>query len=56
MGEAQKLLCENLTAQIWEKEAIEKWNGTLPLVIGDSSTNLLDLTKFINGSNSSIPQ
>lgn len=55
-AEAQKLLRENLTPEILEKEAIEKWNGVLPLVIGDKSTNLLDLTKLINSGNSSIPQ
>ena len=55
-AEAQRLLRENLTPEILEKETIEKWNGSLPLVIGDRSTNLLDLTKLIKGRNSSIPQ
>jgi len=54
-AEAEKLLRENLTPEILQKEAIEKWNGTLPLVVGDSSRQLLDLSKLING-NSSIRQ
>ena len=55
-AEAEKLLRQNLTPEILEKEAIEKWNGVLPLVIGNKSTNLLALTKLINSGNSSIPE
>lgn len=55
-AEAQRLLRESLTPELLEKEAIQKWDGKLPLIVGDSSTKLLDLSKLINGSNSSIPQ
>jgi regulator of protease activity HflC (stomatin/prohibitin superfamily) len=54
-AEAQKLLRENLTPEILQKEAIEKWNGTLPLVVGGRSTELLDLSKLNNGVGSSLP-
>jgi prohibitin 1 len=47
-AEAEKLLRENLTPEILQKEAIEKWNGTLPLVVGDSNKTLLDLNNLIN--------
>ncbi|OCR00162.1 band 7 protein [Oscillatoriales cyanobacterium USR001] len=47
-AEAQRLLRENLTSEILQKEAIEKWNGTLPLIVGDSHGTLLDLSKLRN--------
>ncbi|HLO47753.1 MAG TPA: prohibitin family protein [Kamptonema sp.] len=55
-AEAQKLLRDHLTSEILAKEAIEKWNGVLPLVVGDSNTKLLDLSKLINAGNTSISQ
>lgn len=33
-AEAQRLLRENLTPSILQKEAIEKWNGQFPMVMG----------------------
>ena len=54
-AEAQRLLRENLTPELLEKEVIQKWDGKLPLIVG-SSTKLLDLSKLINGRNSSIPE
>jgi prohibitin 1 len=35
-AEAQRLLRENLTPSILQKEAIEKWNGQFPMVMGGS--------------------
>lgn len=49
-AEAQKLLRQNLTPEILQKQAIEKWNGQFPQVMGGS--NALPL---INMSPSSSP-
>lgn len=46
-AEAQRLLRETLTPELLEKEAIEKWNGKLPMIVGNDSPKLLDLSKFI---------
>jgi hypothetical protein len=42
------LLRDNLTPQLLERQAIEKWNGKLPLIVGDGSKNLLDLRKLVD--------
>lgn len=47
-AEVQRLLRDNLTPEFLERQAIEKWNGTLPLIVGDGSKNLLDLRKFVD--------
>ncbi|MEG3861276.1 prohibitin family protein [Microcoleus sp. herbarium12] len=47
-AEVQRLLRENLTRELLERQAIEKWNGKLPLIVGDGSKNLLDLRKFVD--------
>lgn len=46
-AEVQRLLRDNLTPQLLERQAIEKSNGKLPLIVGDSSKNLLDLRKLV---------
>ncbi len=46
-AEAQRLLRETLTPELLEKEAIEKWNGKLPMIVGDGGQKLLDLSEFI---------
>jgi len=46
-AEAHRLLRDNLTPEILEKQAIEKWNGKLPMIVGNDSPKLLDLKKFI---------
>ncbi|MEG3844544.1 prohibitin family protein [Microcoleus sp. herbarium14] len=52
-GEAQvqRLLRDNLTPELLERQAIEKWNGKLPLIVGDGSKNILDLRKLLNSGN-----
>lgn len=55
-AEAQRLLRENLTLELLEKEALKKWDGKLPIIVGDSGTRLLDLSKLSNSGNNSIPQ
>jgi regulator of protease activity HflC (stomatin/prohibitin superfamily) len=47
-AEVQRLLRENLTRELLERQAIEKWNGKLPLIVGDGNKNLLDLRKFVD--------
>ncbi|WP_445243142.1 MULTISPECIES: prohibitin family protein [unclassified Microcoleus] len=46
-AEVQRLLRDNLTAELLERQAIEKWDGKLPLIVGDGGKNLLDLRKLI---------
>lgn len=51
-AQAQELLQASLTPQILEHETIEKWNGHLPLVTGNSSVGRLDLKSFIKADKS----
>jgi regulator of protease activity HflC (stomatin/prohibitin superfamily) len=46
-AEVQRLLQDNLTPELLERQAIEKWDGKLPLIVGDGGKNLLDLTKLV---------
>jgi regulator of protease activity HflC (stomatin/prohibitin superfamily) len=46
--EAQRLIRETLTPEVLQKQAIDKWNGSLPLVVGKGGIKLLDLSKFVN--------
>ena len=46
-AETQRLLRETLTPEILQRQAIEKWNGKLPLVVGEDSIKLLELSKLI---------
>ncbi|MEG4489802.1 prohibitin family protein [Microcoleus sp. D3_18_C4] len=47
-AEVQRLLRDNLTPELLERQAIEKWDGKLPLIVGDGGKNLLDLRKLLN--------
>ena len=47
-AEVQRLLQDNLTPELLERQAIEKWDGKLPLIVGDGGKNLLDLSKLVN--------
>lgn len=48
-AEANRLLRENLTSEILQKQVIEKWDGTLPLIVGETGTKvLLDLQQVIS--------
>lgn len=49
-AEAQRLLRETLTPEILQMQAIEKWNGNLPKIVGNSGSKLLDLSKFIDAN------
>ncbi|HEY9748986.1 MAG TPA: prohibitin family protein [Allocoleopsis sp.] len=47
-AEAQSLLRDGLTPELLQKQAIEKWNGNLPLIMGDDgSQKLLDLKQLV---------
>lgn len=45
-AEADGLLRENLTPEILEKQGIDKWDGKLPLVVGEDNVRL-DLSKIV---------
>lgn len=47
-AEVQRLLRDNLTPELLERQAIEKWDGKLPLIVGDGGKNLLDLSKLVD--------
>jgi len=46
-GEAQRILRDTLSPELLQKQAIDKWNGNLPLIFGESNTKLLDLHRLI---------
>ncbi len=46
-GEAQKILRDTLSPELLQKQVIDKWNGNLPLIFGESNTKLLDLNHLI---------
>ncbi len=46
-AEALMLLRETLTPEILHKQAIDKWDGKLPMIVGDGGIKLLDLNKFL---------
>ena len=45
-AEAQRLLRETLTSELLQKQAIEKWNGKLPKIVGNNGFKLLDMSQF----------
>lgn len=47
-AEAQKLLRQNLTPEILQQRAIEKWNGAFPQVMGNGSMPFLNLKMGTN--------
>jgi regulator of protease activity HflC (stomatin/prohibitin superfamily) len=48
-GEAEglTLLRGTLSPELLEKQAIEKWDGKLPMIVGDGGIELLDLSKLV---------
>lgn len=49
-AEAHQILMKTLTPEILQRQAIERWNGNLPLVMGEGTTNLLELEDFLKAS------
>jgi len=47
-AEAQRLVRETLSTEVLVKQAIEKWNGNLPLIIGEGGAKVLDLSQLMN--------
>ncbi|KYC41619.1 band 7 protein [Scytonema hofmannii PCC 7110] len=46
-AEAHRVLRENLTPEILERQALEKWDGKLPIIVGQGEQKLLNLTDFL---------
>ncbi|MBD2446249.1 prohibitin family protein [Nostoc sp. FACHB-152] len=46
-AEAYRLLRDGLTPELLQKQAIEKWNGKLPLVIGKESPKIWDFSELL---------
>ena len=49
-AEAQRLIGETLTPQFLKKQVIEKWDGKVPLIIGNENRNLLELDDIIKST------
>jgi regulator of protease activity HflC (stomatin/prohibitin superfamily) len=49
-AEAQELLQRSLTPELLQRQAIERWNGNLPFIVGGEGTKLLDLKQLIKTS------
>jgi len=47
---AQQLLRDSLTPELLQRQAIEKWNGNLPLIVGGEGTKLLDMRQLIEAN------
>lgn len=50
---AQQLLQAGLTPEVLQRQAIEKWNGHLPLVMGGESVNSLDMKSLLKADSKS---
>jgi prohibitin 1 len=49
-AEVQKLLRDGLTSEILQRQAINKWNGKLPLIIGKEIPKFWDFREFMKDS------
>lgn len=47
-AEAQRLLRDTLTPELLQRQAIERWNGNLPFIVGGEGAKLLDLKQLID--------
>lgn len=54
-AQAQQLLQAGLTPEVLEHEAIEKWNGQLPMVIGNGTVGRLDLSSLTHANQQLTP-
>lgn len=46
-AEAQRLLKDTLTADLLQKQAIEKWDGRLPVIMGSDTNKVVDLNRLV---------
>jgi regulator of protease activity HflC (stomatin/prohibitin superfamily) len=53
-AEAQRLLRENLTPELLQRQAIDKWNGNLPLIVGGDGAKLLDLKQLTQANEARV--
>lgn len=51
-AKAQELLQATLTPEVLQHQALERWNGELPLVVGDGSLPFVDLRSLIKADRS----
>ncbi len=54
-AEAQRLLRDSLTPELLTKQAIEKWTGELPLIVGSDVNQVLNLTDIITSHHTALP-
>lgn len=47
-AESQRLLRDTLTPEIIQRQAINKWDGKLPIIIDGDQSKILDINKLIN--------
>lgn len=46
-AEAQRLVGETLSPDLLQKQAIEKWDGSMPKIVGNNGVRLFDLSQFV---------
>lgn len=51
-AEAHRILQATLTPEILQKQAIEKWDGNLPIVVSDKNQSFFDLGQFLKAPKS----
>ncbi|HAX78462.1 MAG TPA: band 7 protein [Cyanobacteria bacterium UBA11372] len=49
-AEAQRLVRETLNTEVLAKQAIEKWNGNLPLIVDGDTPKIWDVSEFLQAS------
>lgn len=47
-AKAQEILQSGLNAKVLQRQAIEKWDGRMPLVVGNDNTPLIDMKGLFN--------
>lgn len=46
-AEAQRLVRETLTPELLQKQAIEKWDGNMPKIVGNNGIKMFDLSNLL---------
>jgi regulator of protease activity HflC (stomatin/prohibitin superfamily) len=46
-AEAQRLIRETLTPELLQKQAIEKWDGNMPKIVGNNGVKMFDLSNLL---------
>lgn len=50
-AEANKKIAESLTPELIEKQKIDKWNGSVPVVQGNDGSTIIDVGSVVDGEN-----